>query len=86
VQVCVNGKISFLKAIKEIKTRLSAGKIMECVFWDSERVIRVGFLPSGITINHLKTEFLNKFILEFSSYLTGNMLCLRYKAQPVNAV
>jgi hypothetical protein len=36
--------------------------------------------------NPLKTEFLNKFIYKFSPYLTGNTLCLRYKAQPVNAV
>jgi hypothetical protein len=38
------------------------------------------------TINPLKTEFLNKFIYKLSSYLTGNTLHLRYKAQPVNAV
>jgi hypothetical protein len=45
------GIISFLKAIKKFKTHLSAGKIMASVFWDSERVIHVGFLPHGIKIN-----------------------------------
>jgi hypothetical protein len=33
-----------------------------------------------------KTEFLLNTIYKFSSYLTGNTLRLRYKAQPVNAV
>jgi hypothetical protein len=30
---------------KEVKTQLSAGKIMISVFWDSEGVILVAFLP-----------------------------------------
>jgi hypothetical protein len=34
----------------------------------------------------LKTEFLLINIYKFNSYLTGNTLRLRYKAQPVNAV
>jgi hypothetical protein len=37
-------------------------------------------------INPLKTGFLLNNIWEFSSYLTGNVLRRRYKAQPVNAV
>jgi hypothetical protein len=36
--------------------------------------------------NPLKTEFLLHNNYKFSSYLTGNTLCLRYKAEPVNAV
>jgi hypothetical protein len=36
--------------------------------------------------NPLSTEFLLNYIKIFSSYLTGNILRLRYKAQPVNAV
>jgi hypothetical protein len=31
-------------------------------------------------------EFLQNYIYKFSSYLTGNTLRLRYKAQPVNAI
>jgi hypothetical protein len=37
-------------------------------------------------LNPLNTEFVRNFIYEFSLYLTGNTLRLRYKAQPVNAV
>jgi hypothetical protein len=37
-------------------------------------------------INPLKKEFSLNFIQKFSSYLTGNTLRLRYKAQPINAV
>jgi hypothetical protein len=36
--------------------------------------------------NPLKTEFLLNNIWRFSSYITGNTLRLRYKAQTVNAV
>jgi hypothetical protein len=36
---------------KEFKTQLSAGKIMASVFWDSEGVIYVDFLPHGVKIN-----------------------------------
>jgi hypothetical protein len=32
-------------------TQLSAGKIMASVFWDSEGVIHVDFLPHGVTVN-----------------------------------
>jgi hypothetical protein len=32
-------------------TQLSAGKFMASVFWDSERVIDVDFLPRGVAIN-----------------------------------
>jgi hypothetical protein len=35
--------------------------------------------------NTLKTEYLLN-IYKFGPYLTGNILILRYKAQPVNAV
>jgi hypothetical protein len=35
---------------KQIKTQLSAGKIMASVFWDSEGVICVYFLPHGVTV------------------------------------
>jgi hypothetical protein len=38
------------------------------------------------SLNPLKTEFLLTNIYKSSSYLTGNTLRLRYKAQPVNAV
>jgi hypothetical protein len=34
----------------------------------------------------LKTEFILNNIYESSSYFTGNILRLRYKAQPVNAL
>jgi hypothetical protein len=37
-------------------------------------------------LNHLRAEFLLNNIYKFSSYLTGNTLRLRYKAQPVNGV
>jgi hypothetical protein len=43
-------------------------------------VCKVGY------INPLKTEFLLNKIYKLSSYLTGNMLRLRYKTQPVNTV
>jgi hypothetical protein len=36
---------------KKFKTKLSAGKIVTSVFWDSEGVIHVDFLPHGIKIN-----------------------------------
>jgi hypothetical protein len=36
--------------------------------------------------NILKAELLLNSISDFSSYLAGNTLCLRYKAQSVNAV
>jgi hypothetical protein len=39
-----------------------------------------------LVVNPLKTEFLYNFIYKSSSYLTGNTLCLHYKAQLVNAV
>jgi hypothetical protein len=42
-------------------------------------------LPPSL-LNPLKTEFLLNNIYKFSSYLTGNILRLRYKAQLVNAV
>jgi hypothetical protein len=34
--------------------------------------------------NHM--EHKDIYVYKFSSYLTGNILRLRYKAQPVNAV
>jgi hypothetical protein len=37
-------------------------------------------------LNPLQTEFLINNIQDFSSYLTGYTLRLRYKDQPVNAV
>jgi hypothetical protein len=37
-------------------------------------------------VNPLKTEFLQNFIYKSSPYLTGNILRLHYRAQPVNAV
>jgi hypothetical protein len=49
---------------------LSAGF---CPLWDNK-------------LNPLKTETLYTRIKEFSSYLTGNLLCHRFKAQPVNNV
>jgi hypothetical protein len=39
-----------------------------------------------ISLPELKTEFLPNNIHRSSSYLTGNTLRLRYKAQAVNAV
>jgi hypothetical protein len=30
---------------------MSAGKILESLFWDSEGVIHINFLPHGATIN-----------------------------------
>jgi hypothetical protein len=36
---------------KKFKRQQSAGKIMESVFWDSERVIHVDFLPPRATVN-----------------------------------
>jgi hypothetical protein len=38
-------------APKKFKTQLSAGRIVANVFWDSEGVIHVDFLPHGATIN-----------------------------------
>jgi hypothetical protein len=40
----------------------------------------------GMLLNPLQTEFLLNNIQEFSSYLTGNTLPLRYKDRPANAV
>jgi hypothetical protein len=45
------GTVSFLKAVEKFKTQLSAGMIMASMFWDSEEVIHVDFLPNGVTIN-----------------------------------
>jgi hypothetical protein len=39
-----------------------------------------------MVIDNLKATFILNNIYKFSSYLTGNKLRLRYKAQPVNAV
>jgi hypothetical protein len=36
---------------KKFKTQLSTGKIMADMFWDSEGVIHIDFLPHDITIN-----------------------------------
>jgi hypothetical protein len=36
---------------KEFKTQLSAGKILASVFWNSEGVIHVDFLPYGVKIS-----------------------------------
>ena len=36
---------------KKFKAQNSAGKIMASVFWDSQGVILVDFLPKGETIN-----------------------------------
>ena len=36
---------------KKFKAQNSAGKIMATVFWDSQGVILVNFLPKGVTIN-----------------------------------
>jgi hypothetical protein len=36
-------------------------------------------------LNPPRTEFLPNNIYNFSSYLTGNTLCLRYEVQTVNA-
>jgi hypothetical protein len=33
----------FLKAVKKLKTQMSAGEIMASVFWDSEEMILVDF-------------------------------------------
>jgi hypothetical protein len=51
VQVFVIDIVSVLKAVKKLKTRVSAGKIMDSVFWDSEEVIHVDFHPRDITVN-----------------------------------
>jgi hypothetical protein len=51
VQVATIGTRSFLKAVKEFKTQLSAGQIMANVVWDSEGVIHVDFIPHGVTVN-----------------------------------
>jgi hypothetical protein len=57
--------------------------------------VRIGIKPFEahdqrffLQLNHSghKTEFLLNNIYKLSSYLTGNTLRLRYKAQPVNAV
>jgi hypothetical protein len=46
----VIGTVSFLKAVKKLKTQLSAGKIMPSVFWDSEGVIHVNALWHVVTV------------------------------------
>jgi hypothetical protein len=45
----------------------------------------IGFSSENRT-EHIKRSTLCEQNAEFSSYLTGNTLRLRYKAQPVNAV
>jgi hypothetical protein len=40
-----------ISATQKIQGQLSAGKIMASMFWDSEGVIHVDFLPHGVTIN-----------------------------------
>jgi hypothetical protein len=37
--------------LQKFRTRPSAGKIMASVFWDSEGVVRVDFLPCDVTVN-----------------------------------
>jgi hypothetical protein len=49
----------------------------------TQRIIILDIRNLIVTSN---TEFLLKNIYNFSSYLTGNTLRLRYKDQPVNAV
>jgi len=36
---------------KEFKVQPSVGKITACIFWDSQRLILVDFVPPGITLN-----------------------------------
>jgi hypothetical protein len=40
-----------ISTIQIFKTQLSAGNIMASVFWDSEGVIHVGFIPHDVIIN-----------------------------------
>jgi hypothetical protein len=55
--------------------------------YDSDRVVKWTIHKYILIINPLQTEFLlNNIIYKSSSYLTGNILLLHYKAQPVNAV
>jgi len=36
---------------KKFKVQPSTGKIMFCIFWNSQRLILVDFVPPGITLN-----------------------------------
>jgi len=36
---------------KKFKVQLSAGKVMACVFWDTQGVILVDFVLPGQTVN-----------------------------------
>jgi hypothetical protein len=51
---------------------------------EPNRLILFGETATVYCENH--TEHVNTLCGHFSSYLTGNTLCLRYRAQPVNAV
>jgi histone-lysine N-methyltransferase SETMAR len=71
----MSGIISFLKAVKKIKTQLSAGKIMESVFCDSERVIHVDFLSHGVTVNaqYYNSLLCNNMHQEIWKEISGNL-------------
>jgi hypothetical protein len=55
--------ISFLKVAKKLKAQPTAGKIMTSVFWNSERINHVDFLPHSVTINaqHYSNMFCNVY-------------------------
>jgi hypothetical protein len=51
VQVATIDTMNFPKVVKKFKTHLSAGTITANVFWNSEGVIHVYFLPRGVKMN-----------------------------------
>jgi hypothetical protein len=49
IEWCHKGSLHHLK---DVVAQLSDGKIMACMFWNSEGVIHVDFLPRFVTLIH----------------------------------
>jgi len=51
VLIFANGWQHVTSSPKKFRVQPWVGKIMSCVFWDSQRLILVDFVPHGITLN-----------------------------------
>jgi hypothetical protein len=61
-------------------TQFRSSKANPLLCWNAHNIKNLFYLK------HLKPTIHKNIIYKFSSYLTGNTLRLRYKAQPINAV
>jgi hypothetical protein len=76
----------FSEGRNEVKTQLSAGSIIASMFWDSEGVIHIDFIPHDVTINEqCHSNLLQAIRKKILAELSRMIILLHDNARPHTA-